>query len=104
MKEKNGGGFTPKASKNMYEVAIADVRDMCSVKNDFIGKSWAWNFFDLGQKRPTVNAFISAFSPTLHHIIDLTHEDFQDPPCDVVNPNDEETLLGVRLKLHGLEG
>lgn len=95
----------PVAWQNIYEVSIADERGICSARDDLVGKSWAWKFFDVpGEFRPTVQAHISACSPTLHLVLDLTYEDFLKPPCDVVRPNDESTLIGIRVKLHGLQG
>lgn len=35
-------------------------------------------------------------------MIDLTFEDFAEPPCKKVRPNDAATLLGVRVQLNGL--
>ena len=99
-----GKMMSPEASRNMYEVFIADTRSIESIKTDCSGENWAWEYFDLGNKRPTISTFISAFSPTLHHAIDLTHEDFQDPPCNSVKPNDEAALLGVRVVIQGLTG
>merc|ERR1711957_585186 len=96
---------TPAASRNIYEVTIVDERGLCSALDNLKGKSWAWKFFDVpGEKRPSVQAELCACSPTLHNAIDLTFEDYLEPACRSVRPDDDSTLLGVRMKLHNLQG
>ena len=104
LSERKSGEGTPEASNNLYEVSIADVKNFCSVEHDFIGKRWSWDMFNLGEQRPSIKIDISAWSPTLHYVIDLTYEDFKNRPIEKVKPNDEENVLGVRVELRGLKG
>lgn len=73
------------------------------MKANFEGSGWAWKIFDLGEERPGINLESTAFSPTLHLLSDLTLQDFMENPCEKVNLDDEKTLLGVRVKVKGLQ-
>jgi len=96
---------TPVASTSIFEVFIADERQMCFTRESLMEKHWAWDFFDLpGDRFPNVQAGLFPCSPTLHTGIDLTFEDFAKPPCNSVRPNDDSNLLGLRVKLNGLKG
>jgi|AntRauTorckE5430_2_1112549.scaffolds.fasta_scaffold02821_1 hypothetical protein len=94
----------PENSEDIFEVYIADTKDLCTVKEDMLGKGWAWELFDSPSDRtPTTHINLSPCSPTLHLVIDLTHEDFMEPKVWSVKENDESNLLGVRVKLQGLK-
>ena len=40
----------------------------------------------------------------LHNLVDLSLDDFIQPPCDSVEANDQHNLFGVRVKIYGLQG
>jgi hypothetical protein len=68
-------------------------------------QGWAWDFFNMSDdKIPTCQFVYSPCSPTLHQIVDLSFEDFQEPPCESIQDNDESNLFGLRVQLHGLQG
>ena len=96
---------TPLASTSIFEVFIADEREMCFTRDNLMEKNWTWDFFDQpGDRFPHVQVELSPCSPTLHMGIDLTLEDFAKPLCNSVRPNDDSNLLGLRVTLHGLKG
>jgi len=101
----NQGNSSPSASKNIYEVSIADERDMCFSTNSLTGNCWAWNFFDTsGEKVPSVRVDVTKCSPTMHIVTDSTLEDYMEPTCKFVKPNDSDEILGLRVKLSNLKG
>lgn len=73
------------------------------LRANFEGSGWAWKIFDLGEERPGINLESTEFSPTLHLVSDLTLQDFMENPCEKVKLDDEKTLLGVRVKVKGLQ-
>ena len=95
----------PEGSRSVYEVIIADVRDIRCANNDLAGTSWAWKFYDIAlDKLPNLKVELSCCSPTLHLANDLTYEDTFDLPCTDIQSNDKVTMMGLRVKLHGLKG
>ena len=90
-------------------------------------ETWACQFCSLAESRyPHYLADVSPYSPIvscipfqtfalslsksmyvhscqhlkqLHHVTDATREDFQEPPCESVAPNNIKEMLGVRVEL-----
>jgi hypothetical protein len=92
---------TPLASTSIFEVFIADEREMCFTRDNLMEKNWTWDFFDQpGDRFPHVQVELSPCSPTLHMGIDLTLEDFAKPLCNSVRQNDDSNLLCLRVTLH----
>ena len=110
----------------MYEVAVTQ-----SFGDSESVSKWAWELYDLpNEERPHLQVDTRYFSPSvsryhfievfqtprifflnhgipnsqLYNVTDITEEDMMPPPCSSVSNNDQQTLLGVRVKLHSLQG
>ncbi|KAL7539398.1 hypothetical protein ACHAXR_010730 [Thalassiosira sp. AJA248-18] len=89
-----GDMYHPTGSNKIYEVLMSEsFGEGKASERD----GWCWDVYNLpADKRPNP-------SFDLHHLVDITHEDFMLPPSDmIVLPDDQTNLLGVRVKICGL--
>lgn len=97
----NQGSCKPQYSHKMYDVQITDTFGRGNNQKS----GWSWGLYNLPDKEiPRLVSELTPCSPTLHHIIDFSVDDFVTPPCASVVANDEKNLFGVRVRIHGLKG
>ena len=98
----------PHYSDKLYVASIfmSDDPTTTTMKQKQQKQGWAWEFFNMSDdKIPTCQFSFDPCSPTLHQVVDLSFEDFiQEPPCEMIQDNDEFNLFGLRVQLHGLQG
>lgn len=95
-------GRRPKGSNKLYEVSILGEAFGSSFSSS--RTRWCWDLHTLSyDKRPHLIIDIAPRSPTLYNALDITDEDFLPSSCDLVLPDDERKLLGVRVKLCNLK-
>ena len=92
----------PQYSNKMYDVQITE--GFGGRGNDQ-NSGWSWELYNLpDEQMPRLVSELNPCSPTLHHIIDFSIDDFVQPPCAAVVANDSQNLFGVRVRIHGLKG
>ncbi len=98
----NHGGCKPQYSNKMYDVQITDT---FGGRGNNQNSRWSWDLYNLpDEEMPRLESELTPCSPTLHHIIDFSVDDFVTPPCASVVANDAKNLFGVRVRIHGLKG
>lgn len=96
------GGCKPQYSHKMYDVQITEGFG-CRGSSENTG--WSWDLYNLpDEKMPKMFSELGPCSPALHHVTDLSVDDFVQPPCAQVIADDEKNLFGMRVLIHGLQG